>query len=147
MWEGQDLKNPAYQDFWKGDDPPRKIPRGSQSVKRSRGGSRGSQGGDLLTTPDRKRRQIRELYLPEINKNTWVKKKEVDLSTLYEDPFFDLMKKKVNVRRGMRGGRGSVDNRNVQFGKIPGDDPPEEEKPPVTAAPSATTAPTAQPQL
>ena len=148
VWEGQDLHNPAYGDFWKGDDPARKKPsRGSQSVKRSRGGSRGSQGGgDMLTTPERKRRQIRELYLPEINKNTWVKKKEVDLSTLYEDPFFDLVKSKANARRGMRGGRGSVDNRNVQFGKIPGEIPEEEDKtPPATGAPSATTAPTAAP--
>ena len=112
VWEGQDLTNPAYADFWKGDDPPRKR-RGSQSVKRSRGGSRGSQGGDMLTTPERKRRQIRELYLPEITKNTVIKKREPDLSTLYEDPYFDLVKKKLGARRGMRGGRGSVDNRNV----------------------------------
>ena len=94
----------------------------------------------MLSTPDRKRRQVRELYLPEINKNTWVKRKEVDLSTLYEDPFFDLNKKKLAARRGMRGGRGSVDNRNVQFGKVPGEEPEEETKP-TTAAPSATTAP------
>ena len=98
--------------------------------------------GESLATPDRKRRQVRELYLPEINKNTWVKKKEVDLSTLYEDPFFDLVKKKM-PRGGMRGYRGSVDNRNVQMGKVPGDDP--EEAAPATAAPSATTAPTAAP--
>ena len=52
-----------------------------------------------------------------------MKKKEVDLSTLYEDPFFDLVKKKANTRRGLRGGRGSMDVRNVQFGTIPGDEP------------------------
>ena len=73
-----------------------------------------------MTTPERKRRAVRELYLPEIGKNTWVKKKEIDFSTLYEDPFFDLVKKPA--RRGLRTGKASMDAR-VQFGQIPGDDP------------------------
>ena len=59
---------------------------------KSRNGSRGSVDGiNMLTTPERKRRAVRELYLPEITKNTFVKRKDVDLSTLYEDPFFDLI--------------------------------------------------------
>ena len=38
-WEGQDLENKAYGDFW--NEIERKdLPRGSQSVKRSRQGSR-----------------------------------------------------------------------------------------------------------
>ena len=75
----------------------------------------------MLTTPERKRRAVRELYLPEIGKNTWVKRKEVDLTTLYEDPYFDLVKK-PKPRRGLRTGKASMDAR-VQFGAIPGDDP------------------------
>ena len=63
----------------------------------------------MLTTPERKRRAVRELYLPEITKNTWVKRKEVDLTTLYEDPFFDLVKKKP--KRGFRTGKASMDQR------------------------------------
>ena len=41
-----------------------------------------------LATPDRKRREVRELYLPEISKNAWVQSKEINLGTLYEDPMF-----------------------------------------------------------
>ena len=58
-----------------------------------------------------------EKYLPEIKGNTWVKKKEIDLSTLYEDPLFDPSR-----RPGRNFGRGkmSVDARMgggvVQFG-------------------------------
>ena len=107
-WGGQDLKNPAYGDFWKDGEKQRSV-RGSQSVKRSRQGSRGSQGENPMATPERKRRAIRELYLPEITKNTWVKRKEVDLSTLYEDPFFDLVKKKP--KRTFRTGKASMDAR------------------------------------
>ena len=56
VWEGKDLRNKDYGEFWKGDDPMRRPSRGSQSVKRSRGGSRGSQmgdGGSTIATPDR----------------------------------------------------------------------------------------------
>ena len=63
--------------------------------------------------------------MPEITKNTYVKRKEVDLSTLYEDPFFDLVKKKPK-KRGLRTGKASMDAR-VQFGQVPGDDKEEEE--------------------
>ena len=52
-WTGQDLQNPAYGEFWKDGEPRRKPSRGSQSVKRSRGGSRGSQAANMLTTPER----------------------------------------------------------------------------------------------
>ena len=54
-----------------------------------------------------------------------MKRKEVDLSTLYEDPFFDLVKKKPK-KRGLRTGKASMDAR-VQFGQVPGDDKEEEE--------------------
>lgn len=97
----------------------KKDVRGSQSVKRSRQGSRGSQGSNMLTTPERKRRAVRELYLPEINKNTWVKRKEVDLGPLKEDPYFDLLERQKMKRRGFRTGKASMDAR-VQFGKVPG---------------------------
>ena len=90
----------------------------------------------MLSTPDRKRRQVRELYLPEITKGHQINRKEIDLTTLYEDPFFDLHKKKP--RRGFGRGKGSVDQR-VQFGSVPGELPPDAA--PQTAAPSATTAP------
>mmetsp|Transcript_21054 Transcript_21054/g.28313 ORF Transcript_21054/g.28313 Transcript_21054/m.28313 type:complete len:119 (-) Transcript_21054:1941-2297(-) len=88
-YKDQDLENKAYGEFWKEGD----RQRGSQSVKRSRQGSRQSARANMLTTPERQRRAVRELYLPEITKNTWVKRKEVDLSTLYEDPYFDLYNK------------------------------------------------------
>ena len=52
-WKGADLQNPAYGEFWKDGEPRRKASRGSQSVKRSRGGSRGSQAANMLTTPER----------------------------------------------------------------------------------------------
>ena len=122
-WKGKDLENKAYGEFWKSDVG---IAKGSQSVKRSRQGSRGSVDAAMqLTTPERKRRAIRELYLPEIVNKNVVKRKEIDLSTLYEDPFFDLVKKKQPARRGFRTGKASVDQR-VQFGQIPANEVEEE---------------------
>lgn len=107
-WKGKDLENKAYGEFWKDDIG---VVKGSQSVKRSRQGSRGSvDAAMMLTTPERKRRAIRELYLPEIVNKNYVKRKEIDLSTLYEDPFFDLVKKK-QPRRGFRTGKASMDQR------------------------------------
>lgn len=118
-WQGKDLDNKAYGDFWKPIDRA-DLPRGSQSVKRSRQGSRQSARSNQLPTPERKRRQIRELYLPEITKNTWVKKKEVDLTTLYEDPYFmNIVKPDRFKRRGFRTGKASMDARIV-LGQIPG---------------------------
>jgi len=113
-------------------------------VKRSRGGSRQKQAENMLTTPERKRRAVRELYLPEITKNTaWVKRKEVDLTTLYEDPFFDLYKKPVK-KRGFRTGKASLDPR-LQFGKIPGEDPEEEQTAAQTTQHVASTTQKSQP--
>ena len=74
-----------------------------------------------------------------------MKKREINLTTLIEDPYFDLNARNRTGRFTMRGGRGSVDNRNIRLGKIPGDEPEEAPKP-QTGAPSATTAPTATPQ-
>ena len=68
---------------------------------------------EKLTTPEKKRREVRELYLPEITKNTWVKRKEVDLTTLYEDPLFDPSRR---PKRNLRGGKMSLDGRVLQFG-------------------------------
>ena len=34
--------------------------------------------------------------MPQITKNTWVKRREVDLSTLYEDPYFDPSRRDRN---------------------------------------------------
>ena len=68
-----------------------------------------------LTTPERKRREVRELYLPEITKNTYVKKKEIDLTTLFEDPLFDPSRRPK--RTGLRGGKMSLDGRALTFGQ------------------------------
>ena len=69
-------------------------------------------------------------------------RKEVDLSTLYEDPYFDLHKKPAPKRRGFRTGKASMDAR-VQFGKIPGQDE-EEPEVPEGAEGAATQAATSQ---
>jgi hypothetical protein len=58
---------------------------------------------------------VREKYLPEITKNTFIRRKEVDLTTLFEDPLFDPSRRpKRNFGRGKMSmdGRGAV----VQFG-------------------------------
>lgn len=99
-YKNQDLENPAYNEFWS------EMPRRALSVKPSRPNSKEKGKNPLeLTTPERKRREVRELYLPEITKNTWIQKKEIDFSTLYEDPLFDMAAK----RRNMRGKKGSLD--------------------------------------
>ena len=99
-YKNQDLDNPAYQEFWK------EIPRRkSTSVTRP---SSKDKKEEQLATPERKRREVREKYLPEINKNTWVRKKEIDLTTLYEDPLFDPSRR---PKRNLRGGKMSVDGR------------------------------------
>ena len=57
-----------------------------------------------------------------------MKKKEVDLTTLYEDPYFTNMFKKTDARnrRGFRTGKASMPAR-VNFGKIPGDGPDDDD--------------------
>lgn len=65
-----------------------------------------------------------------------VTKKEVDLSTLYEDPFFDLIKKAKKKKRTFRDGKASI-----TFGAVPENEPEEPE--PDHSAP-ATTAATSQ---
>ena len=82
---GKDLDQGAYQDFWKKE--PRK--RGSQSVKPQRPGEQEDKLA-ALPTPERKRRQIRDQFFPEIQKNSVWKNKDIDIETLYEDPLFDL---------------------------------------------------------
>lgn len=62
-----------------------------------------------------------------------VTKKEVDLSTLYEDPFFDLIKKAKKKKRTFRDGKASI-----TFGAVPENEPEEPE--PDHSAPATTAA-------
>ena len=60
-------------------------------MKKSRQGKR---------TEEEERIATRKRYsaLPEITKNTVIKRREIDLSTLYEDPMFGDYRKK-NIKR------------------------------------------------
>ncbi len=60
------------------------------------------------------------------------------MSTLYEDPFFDLHKKPVRGGR-FRRGKASMDAR-VQFGKVPGEEKEEEEGTPADGEQKQDTA-------
>ena len=98
---GKDLDQGAYQDFWKNE--PRK--KGSQSVKPQRPGSQEAKLA-ALPTPERKRRQIRDQFFPEIQKNSVWKNKDIDVETLYEDPLFDFNRpyKKRRMQMSIEGG-------------------------------------------
>ena len=67
-----------------------------------------------------------------------MKPKEVDLSTLYEDPYFDLTARAKKKKKTFRDRKATI-----TFGAVPGEDPEEPEPDPNAAQGPQSEAPTA----
>jgi hypothetical protein len=90
----KDLQQPEYSEFWDN------INRKEKPAIRPVSAPRDSREGGEAREADTPRTVIRKKHtaLPEITKYSRVKKFDVDLSTLYEDPLFGDYRRK-NIRR------------------------------------------------